>query len=272
MSNTSKLKLIFCLALISLCLGARPAWAQSLLEFSSSSQIAEAFGKDVIKRFENRYDIDVNLHVGSSETALLRLKNNFSDLACIASRLPKDYTEKGYVEIPFAKDPLVIITHKQNPIESLSPAQVRKIFMQHTTNWKKVSGPDQEIVTIIPSQDTALYKSFERQIMQGFNMSFDFSSYISTNNFIAVEHIPGAISFASRGAAKNYKNIKCLKINESKPEDEAYPFFQTFSFISKGRPKENAQEFINAALSSRGREIIKEKGMYPIFEDRSTKE
>ncbi len=48
-------------------------------------------------------------------------------------------------------------------------------------------------------------------------------------------------------------------------KDKSYPYYQTFSFITKGVPTRNAKEFINAAMSKRGREIIISKGMYPVF-------
>lgn len=240
--------------------------AQQMLYLSSSSQIAEAFGKEVIEKFEDRYETKVSLHIGSSETALLRLENDFSDLACIAFRLPREYREKGYVDIPFAQDPLVVVTHEDNPVEDLSPRQLRNIFMQNLTNWKELEGEDTQIVTFVPRRETALRQNFQRQVMQGFDISYDYMSYISTRSVTGVKHIPGAITFASLGAVEGMKDIRTLSIDGHDPKDEQYPFIQTFSFVSKGEPGSTARGFIDAALSARGQDIIREKGMEPVME------
>jgi len=243
------------------------AQAQEVLYLSSSSQIAEAFGKDVIRKYEDRYETKVNLHIGCSRTALIRLENGFSDLACIASRLPSEYRDRGYVDIPFARDPLVVITHQDNPVNNLSRQQLRNVFMQNITNWKELGGEDEEITVVLPRRETALFRNFDRQVMKGYDVSYDFMSYISTECVRGVKHVPGAISIASLGAVKKREGVGTLKIEGNEPRDEEYPFSQTFSFVSKGEPSRKAREFINAALSERGREIIREKGMQPSMDD-----
>jgi ABC-type Fe3+ transport system substrate-binding protein len=47
--------------------------------------------------------------------------------------------------------------------------------------------------------------------------------------------------------------------------NEKYGYFQTFTFVTKGRPSEAAKELIDVALSSSGQDIMREKGMIPIL-------
>ena len=46
--------------------------------------------------------------------------------------------------------------------------------------------------------------------------------------------------------------------------DKNYPFYQEFSFITKGKPSGSAKAFIDHAFSDKGREIIRKKGMVPV--------
>lgn len=260
------------ICLMSFLMYSGPAQAEDILYLSSSSQIAEAFGKDVIRKYEKKYDTQVNLFVGCSETALTRLENEFSDLTCIAFRLPQKYRQKGYVDIPFAHDPLVVVTNSENPVDNLSRRQLRNVFMENITNWRKLGGKDREIVTVLPRRETALFKNFERQVMEGYDIGYDFMSYLSTQSLYGVKHLPGAISITSLGAAKKHEGLRTINIEGHEPRDEEYPFSQTFSFVSKGEPGPNAREFINAALSENGRKIIREKGMEPILEEEKLRE
>ena len=46
--------------------------------------------------------------------------------------------------------------------------------------------------------------------------------------------------------------------------DKNYPFYQEFSFITKGKPSGSAKSLIDHAFSDKGEEIIKKKGMVPV--------
>jgi phosphate transport system substrate-binding protein len=245
-----------------LCSG--PASAEQALTFSCSAQIAEAFGKDVIDEFEAKHDTRVDLYIGSSETALMRLVNGFSDLACIAFRLPSGYREKGYVEIPFARDPLAIIVAEDNPVQGLSRQQVRNVFTRSTQGWKALGGEQGSIVTVIPETGTAACRNFKRQVMKGFDVGYDFRARISTAVIMGVQHLPGAVSFISQGAAIKHESIKSLKIDGLSTDQPDYPSVQIFSFVTRGRPNAKAKEFVNAAFSERGQEIIRNKCMCPL--------
>lgn len=243
------------------------ASAEDVLTFSCSAQIAEAFGKEVIDEFEAKHGTKVDLYVGSSQTALMRLVNGFSDLSCIAFRLPNDYREKGYVEIPFARDPLAILVHEDNPLQSLSRQQVRNLFTKSVQEWEALGGEQGRIVNVIPESGTAAYRNFNRQVMRGFDISYDFQAHISTAVIMGVQHLPGAVSFISQGAAIKHRDIKSLKIDGLSTEQPDYPFVQVFSFVTRGRPGSMAKEFINAAFSERGQEIIRTKCMCPLTTD-----
>lgn len=259
-----KRSILFALVLVILSLPCS-AGARQILGFSCSAQIAEAFGKEVITEFENKHHIAVDLYIGSSEVALQRLENGFSDLACVAFRLPNEYREKGYVEIPFARDPLAVVVNVKNPVNNLSLAELKAVFTKNVQDWAVLGGSKMQIVTVIPDVKTAAYVNFSRQAMQGFDFNYDFLARISTDVIEAVQYIPGSVSFISQGAAFKHRELKALTINKLDTRDPNYPLVQTFSFVTKGKPVRNAQEFINAAFSKRGREIIKTKCMCPLL-------
>lgn len=241
-------------------------YGKEVLHMATSAQIAHAFGMDVVKEFEQKHNIKVNVFICCSETALERLVNGFCDIACVAFRLPVKYREQGYVEIPFAKDPLAIIVNSKNSLKNITTSQIRQIFSHQITNWSVlIKGWESPIYTIIPNVRTALYKNFRIVVMQQIPISWDFKSYLSINVVKLVSNLENAIGFISNGALKNKKGIKKLKVNNKDVKAPDYPYFQTFSFVTKGLPNRNAKEFINAAMSKRGMEIIISKGMYPVF-------
>ncbi len=46
---------------------------------------------------------------------------------------------------PVAWDALVVITHKDNPVDTISSEQLRKLYKGQITNWKELGGNDAPI-------------------------------------------------------------------------------------------------------------------------------
>lgn len=237
------------------------AKAEEPLRFSCSDQIYEAFGIDIIKRFSEKYHIDVDVYHTYSRCAIGRLMNGFSDLTAITHQLDYQMKEYGYVEIPFCRDPIAIIVHKDLPIKNLTDSQFRMIFNMQINNWKEIGGPDLAIIRVIPGKNTEMYSNFSNSAMNHQAIQYDYISYKSTMSIEAVRRFEGSISFIARGAVFKKEGITVVNINGVSPEDANYPYYQTFSFVTKGKPEGAAKIFINAAFSEKGQNIMKERGM-----------
>ncbi len=247
---------------ITICVSpCRQARAGESLRFSCSDQVYEAFGIDIVKRFSEKYHINVDVYHTYSRCAMGRLMNGFSDLTAITHRLDYQMKEYGYVEIPFCRDPVAIIVHGALPISNLTEKQFRSIFNRQITNWKEVGGPDMRIILVIPGKNTEMYRNFYSTAMNRQAFQYDYISYKSTMAIEAVRRFEGAISFIARGAVIKKEGITVLNINGISPAAPNYPYYQTFSFVTKGKPEGATKVFIKAAFSEAGQAIIKEKGM-----------
>lgn len=238
--------------------------AQETLRYSCSAQVYEAFEKERLDLFTKQSGIKVDLYIAASSSAVNRLMYGVSEIASTARGLYYPLVESGYVETPFCKDPLAIIVNAQCPVDNLSEDQLTQIFAGMIKNWKEVGGPDKDLVVVIPAKNTAAYENFERQAMRRKDIAYDYLAYKSTGVIELVKRLPLAISFVAHGAAMNQEGVKLLKVDGLSCTDKNYPFYQEFSFITKGKPSGSAKVFIDHAFSDQGKEIIKKKGMVPV--------
>ncbi len=234
------------------------------LRYSSSAQVREAFGPEGLKEFSRQTGIEIDLYVGSSASAVHRLMNDFSDIASTVERLDVQQSDDGYVEIPFCKAPLIVITNVQTPVENISTEQLQAIFSGVTTNWKELGGPDKQIVVVVPGKHTGAFKNFQQLALKRLDVKYDFMAYRSTDVVKLVHRLPWSISFISIGAHTINEAIKTIKVDELSPKDEKYPYYQIFSFVTRGEPGGTAKRFIDFAFSPTGQEIIRRNGMTPI--------
>ena len=247
-----------------------PAWptavvsqtvAAEVLRLSSSAQVYDAYVKDAIPAFEQQTGIRVDVFVSSSTSSLGRLMNGMCDLATTVEGFKFRYGEYGYLEIPFCKDPLVVIAHAVLPIDSITEEQVRGIFSGRITHWKDLGGPNERIILVVPSDSTAAYKNFVRQAMGRQEVVYDFMSYLSTVAVKAIQRVPYSISFIGQGVIAGQPGVKTLRINDRAPGDADYPYHQVFSFAAEGNPTGPAGKFVDFTFSEAGQGIIKKKNM-----------
>jgi phosphate transport system substrate-binding protein len=241
------------------------ARADFVLNTSCSSQIAEAFQRELLERFMADSGVKVNVHVFSSDICLDRLRNGFSNLA--GSTIPISPADRntGMIEIPVCKDPMVVIAHPHNMISSLSVLQIRRIFSGTITNWKEVGGSDLPIVRIIPAPNTGAFKNFKEQVMAPYEINDDLIASKTFTALTGVRNIPGSVSFMASAIAIKHTDITVINIDGVSPHAQNYPFFQTFYMVIKGEPSSMMKEVIKYMLSDQARQHMVDRGMIPIL-------
>jgi phosphate transport system substrate-binding protein len=260
--------------LIALALGTIFGWgglgtdsallAQEPLRYSQAAQVYRAFGKEGVELFHKKTGIPVEVFVASSSSAVNRMMNGFADIASTTRQLYYRYSEYGYVEIPFCKDPLAVIVHASATVTDLSAEQLEEVFSGGITNWQALGGADAPILLVVPGKDTGANQNFRRQVMKHKEIVYDLMTYESTDVIEVVARFPGAISFISRGASIASENVKALKIGGLSPGEPDYPLYQVFSYVTKGEPSGAVKAFVDFAFSSEAQELFSQKGMLPI--------
>ena len=266
MRKNSGLRLLFIIILLISAgwLLHSPAAANDILRYASSAQVREAFGMEGLNAFKEENGAELDLWIGSSSSAVHRLMNGFADIASTVERLQFSAQDYGYVEIPFCKAPLIVITNAKTPVRDISSEQLRAIFNGTITNWKELGGPDQPIVVVIPERNTGAYKNFRQLALKRFDVRYDFMAYRSTDVVTLVHRIPWSVSFITQGANTVDEAIRIIQIDGKAPGDPDYPYHQTFSFVTKGQPTGTAKKLVDFVFSDRMGAIMKKNGMQPL--------
>ncbi len=241
------------------------ASADQVLRYSASAQVYEAFENASLKTFTQDTGITVDLFVASSQSCVYRLLQDMTDVATSVRPLSQREKDFGLVAIPFAKDPLAVITHKSTPVDTLTTEQLQMLFSGNVDNWKEVGGPDLSVTLVVPGEQTGAHKNFRRQVIRHNDVHYDYMTYTSTRVLEAIESLPpGAVSFISRGAQITHPKVKVVQIDGTKPGDADYPFYQMFHLVTKGEPAGTVKVFADFIKSDKGKTLIIERGMLPV--------
>jgi len=241
------------------------ASADQVLRYSASAQVFEGFENARLDTFTKDTGIAVDLFVASSQSCVYRLLQDMTDVASSVRPLTKRENDFGLKAVPFAKDPLAVITHQSTPVDALTTEQLQSLFSGNVTNWKEVGGPDLPVTLVVPGEDTGAHKNFRRQVMRHNDVRFHYMTYTSTRVLEAIESLPpGAVSFISRGVQITHPKVKVVQIDGRKPGDADYPFYQIFNLITKGEPTGAVKQFVDFTKSEKGKTLIIQRGMLPV--------
>ena len=84
-----------------------------------------------------------------------------------------EYAKNKNIELdltPIAKDGFVFITHKNNPVDSLTIEQIQDIYTGKITNWKELGGKNLDIKAYQREKNSGSQTAMEQMVMQGKKM------------------------------------------------------------------------------------------------------
>lgn len=180
--------------------------------------------------------------------------------------------EFEYTEI--AKEAFVFFVHKDNPVESLTTEEIKKIYSGKITNWKEVGGKDEEIIAFQRNEGSGSQSMLIR-FMAGTPIMDAPTEQVNDFMVGIIDQVSdyknktNSIGFSFRyymeGIIKN-PNVKILKVDGIEPnveniKNDKYPITTSLYAVTyKNNDNENVQKLLDWILSDEGQEIIEKTG------------
>jgi len=155
---------------------------------------------------------------------------------------------------PLAKEPVLILTHKSNPVNNLSIEQVRSIFRGDITNWEEVGGDVRPIVLISrlhcksrPGHWKTILPDAKEFRQERLNVKSASAMVQRINDFKgAMGHTGSTWKF------KPTDEVKAITIDGYGPtaknlKSGAYPFYRQMSAITTRTPSTDVIKLIKEA-------------------------
>ncbi len=225
----------------------------------------------------------VELKAHGSSTGFKGLLSRDADLA-MASRRIKDkektrlaplYGDLSSVrtEHVIGMDGLAIIVHPHNPVNSLSTAQLAKLFAGEIRNWRQLGGPDEPVRIYSRDENSGTWDSFKSMVLKKHGVKLAatarrFESSMELSDRVSQER--GAIGFIG---LPYVLRAKALAVSD---EEGALPVFPTtFTVSTEDYPltrrlymyepmtlalNSPAHQFISFVTSEEGQDIVRKSG------------
>lgn len=179
---------------------------------------------------------------------------------------------------PVAREGFVFVVNAENPVDSLTSEQLRKIYSGEITNWSEVGGNDEPILPYQRNTDSGSQNYMtvfmgdtpllppKKEYVQGMMMSLMDAIAVYDNS-------SGAIGYSVFSyAAQMYENgdkVKYIAVDGVKPTkatmaDGSYPLLSCTYIIYTDKSPESAKEFTEKVLSEEGQGYVLDSGYLPV--------
>jgi len=240
-------------------------------------QLAEAF-------MELHPGVSLSIAGGGSGVGIAALMNGKTDIANSSREItPQEYNfalQRGVRIVPtvFAADALVVVTHPEVGVDSLTLEQLGKIFSGAITDWSAVGGKPGRVSLYGRQSNSGTFLYFRERVVER-----DFSSKLKQMNgtaqiIEAIKNDIGGIGYVGLGyvarpdgALRAGLRIVRLKANATSPalsplnaDGGRYPLLRPLYQFTDGAPKAAVQAFFEFEASPEGQRIILENGYLPV--------
>ena len=176
---------------------------------------------------------------------------------------------------PICYDAFVFITHKDNPVESLTVEQIKKIYAGEIKNWNEVGGKNEKIRAFQREKNSGSQTAMENLVMGGADMIDPIEVKIIEGMGMLVDAVAEYENeTASLGYTYRYyidtlyknDNIKTISVDGIAPTNEnirsgSYPFTTSYyGVIREGDEEEIGGQFLDWILSDEGQKCVAQAG------------
>jgi phosphate transport system substrate-binding protein len=219
----------------------------------------------IAQRFHVRYpQVVITVGTGGSGRGLADARAGKSNIGMVSRALSD--ADKDLYSLPIARDGVIVVIHRDNPVRALTYDQITDIYTGRTTNWKQVGGQNSSILVIKSEEKRSSSELFSHY----FHVRYEElkSQRIAGDNVerirLILEH-PNAIIYMSVGEAERNAlkgvPLKLLPIDGVPATSRAihngdYPLARPLSLVTKSNPAGLAKLFIEYAASSQVSDLV----------------
>jgi len=237
----------------------------------SGSTTVLPLAQEAADRFMERYpDVNVTVQGGGSSVGISNVAEGVVDIGNSSRGLKDEEKSLGLVDHEIALDVIVVIVHKDVPLDDLTKQQVYDIFTGKVTNWKDVGGPDQAINVVVRDEASGTREMFDEKAL---NKEAPMAGAIECNsNGIVrqtVSSTPFSIGYVSLGYLDS--SVKALRYDgveggKGTAVDKTYPLSRHLHMFTTGEATGLAEAFIEYLLSDTFQDEVVSEEYIPMTE------
>ncbi len=273
--------------LVSALLTAMALQARTLIQNKGSDTLVNVAQAWAEAYPEVNPDVAVAVSGGGSGTGIAAMINGTVDIANASRKMKAKEMElakkngQSPVEHVVGYDALVVFLHKDNPVKSLSLAQLKDIYGRDpkVKKWSDmgitVPGCKDKIVVVSRQNNSGTYVYFKETVLgkKGRYRQGTLDMHGSKDVVDLVEKTPCAIGYSGLAYATDHLKMVCVATDGADAcvspsvataSDRSYPIARPLFMYTDGEPRGAIKGYMDWIKSDAGQCILQKKGYAPV--------
>lgn len=242
-----------------------------------------AFMNEMAAAYEKKTGIKIELLGGGATKGIRQVSSKEVQIGGTCRHvIEKDksmltHEEERRVELrPVAWDALVLMVHKDNPVENVSLDQLRKLYKGQITNWKELGGKDAPIELYArKGKISGVGRTLRELLFYNYEEEFVARHVVEETANLEKDMVtnPNGAGVTGVSSARKLKGIaKILKLDGKEPSYEnirtgQYLLYRPLYIVSNLQEKDpEIKKFIAFVAGEEGKQIMRSVGTVP-YED-----
>jgi phosphate transport system substrate-binding protein len=240
----------------------------------------KAFMSELAAAYEKKTGTKIFIKGGGATKGIRAVASGEFDIGGTCRHKIDAPAEKGVVLHHVGWDALVIIVQKDNPVDNISSAQIKKVLTGEIKNWKELGGTDAPLTLYVRRGENSGVGLMAREIL--FNdptVKYSPDAEVKKSSGpieAAISRDASGIGVSGVSSAKKRKYLKMLKVDGIAPTKEniqsgAYPLYRPLYLVTQEKTTDEIKKFIAFTLGQEGQAIISAQGTVNLSEGKSLK-
>lgn len=249
--------------------------AAETIQWAGCGISKKAFMAELAKAYTKKTGVAVKLSGGGATKGIRNSAKGAIDIggACRVA-LERHPEERDAFQIPVAWDALVAFVHKDNPVNSVTFAQLNQIYLGKITNWKELGGNDAPIdLYVRRGKMSGVGRTLRELVFANYDQDFKATYVVKSSGPVEKGVVKNKNGFGVSGySSAKKRNLKLLQLDGHAPTYEnikngKYALYRPlYLVIKRGNKTPLIRDFIKYAVSREGQNIIRAQGTVPYAE------
>jgi phosphate transport system substrate-binding protein len=261
--------------LFAMAIGQASAAAEPLV-WAGCGITKKAFMSELAAAYKSRYGVEIQLEGGGATKGIRRISDKSVHIGgTCRPKLHGSAEEASAQLVPVAWDALVVIVHKDNPVDDISMQQLKALFNGRITNWQQLGGPDRPVELLVrKGKISGVGRTLRELVFHDVDHEFVAQNVFPSSGPLekATEKNINAIGVTGISSALR-RDVKILKLEGKNPTYDTvrtgdYLLYRPLyvAFNPAGPRQREVKRFIDFAHTRAGRDVIRSAGTVPYLE------
>jgi phosphate transport system substrate-binding protein len=241
-----------------------------------------AFMNEMVAAYEKKTGVKVQLVGGGATKGIRQVSSREVDIGgtCRHTMVDQDTLRTDHQErlvqlTPVAWDALVVIVHKDNPVENITLDQLRAVFKGRITNWKQLGGNDAPIELYVrKGKISGVGRTLRELLFYNYDEDFVAKHVMDSSGPLerSIDKDPNSFGVTGVSSARKLVKSKTAKILKLEGKEASYDNIKSGQYLLY-RPlyivtnledrNPEVRKFVSFVSSDEGKQIMRSVGTVP---------